>query len=592
MRIGERKLTGKEQQALVDALLDAFPKTSDLKQLVRFGLDENLEALAGEGKLRDVVFELIEHTESRGTTDDLIAAAVEARPRNTALRAFVWRRRVGWSPVMIAGLLAVVGLGWGARSAFSPPNDPALAPSATSTVARPSLAEIEPFAPSTRGVVLAGPWKATDPAPPLYTQLLDRDEHHAVRRVPFWSSASHDDLLKRAGDAGAVLVVEVDGDGVAKAYPLGARANDPLFRGPILLRTGWDEVATVISALAQVSGPSPDLRLDALPCPKLDADKLDRFALLTLLLVPSCRAVEIDPPAFERMCMEPPDYGDEDCALALYLNAERNADKNMRAVREHLENLVRRGPERLRQEARLSLASLLCKDRMFVDKATETLLDLAKSTEPCILAQLPALAACIRTTSPDMTAEAPAPGTISTATPRVIEGWPIDPGKMCLKSERVRAMGRRAYFRARRGLWDVAADEYAEAFKESTDPAYALDLAELWLRREEPSPLKATEVLKPLQSMTIKDWTQRSRFALLRWVAALGTKKPADVAEAEGAVLKVFAERPDGGAPTTPVDEELRELACGKKTGDTCVYDILRAYSSSPETLKKGLRSP
>jgi WD40 repeat protein len=81
-----------DYQELVESLLDGFRSIDELKQLVRFGLGENLEEVAGGDNLRNVVFRLVEHTESRGTTTDLVFAAQKGRPQNPRLSSFAARR--------------------------------------------------------------------------------------------------------------------------------------------------------------------------------------------------------------------------------------------------------------------------------------------------------------------------------------------------------------------------------------------------------------------------------------------------------------------------------------------------------------------
>lgn len=88
---GAQKLTGDVQRELYEALVDAFRSVEDMKQLVRFGINDNLEVLAGGGNLGAIVFNLIEQTESRGWTKRLIAAALALRPWNPNLRAFADR---------------------------------------------------------------------------------------------------------------------------------------------------------------------------------------------------------------------------------------------------------------------------------------------------------------------------------------------------------------------------------------------------------------------------------------------------------------------------------------------------------------------
>ncbi len=88
----QRALDGKELKAMMDALVDAFRTTGDLRELVSVALNEKLDVLVGSGSLRNMVFELIQQTEARGTTNDLLAAAITARPGNAKLLAFVESR--------------------------------------------------------------------------------------------------------------------------------------------------------------------------------------------------------------------------------------------------------------------------------------------------------------------------------------------------------------------------------------------------------------------------------------------------------------------------------------------------------------------
>lgn len=79
-------LSGKQYKQLQEALLDAFPDQSDLAQMVRFGLDINLNAISMGGSLAQIVFQLIQWSESRGRTYELIAAAHDANRTNGDLR--------------------------------------------------------------------------------------------------------------------------------------------------------------------------------------------------------------------------------------------------------------------------------------------------------------------------------------------------------------------------------------------------------------------------------------------------------------------------------------------------------------------------
>lgn len=73
---------------LYKALLDAFRSYSDLERMVRFELEENLNAITGGNKLEDVVFYLIDWAKSRGKRDLLIQGARKSNPGNPALKEF------------------------------------------------------------------------------------------------------------------------------------------------------------------------------------------------------------------------------------------------------------------------------------------------------------------------------------------------------------------------------------------------------------------------------------------------------------------------------------------------------------------------
>lgn len=77
-------LTLSEQIYVV--LLAAFPKTGELARLVRFGLDKNLEEIAGGESLADVLFNLLTWAEAQGRLADLLKKASELNPGNNALQ--------------------------------------------------------------------------------------------------------------------------------------------------------------------------------------------------------------------------------------------------------------------------------------------------------------------------------------------------------------------------------------------------------------------------------------------------------------------------------------------------------------------------
>ncbi|MBE8990044.1 effector-associated domain EAD1-containing protein [Nostoc sp. LEGE 12450] len=80
-------LSGQQRQELQLALIDAFPNTASLEQMLSFGLDKNLRAIAGEGSLQDIVFKLIQTANSQGWVEDLVRAAFDSNPGNPLLKA-------------------------------------------------------------------------------------------------------------------------------------------------------------------------------------------------------------------------------------------------------------------------------------------------------------------------------------------------------------------------------------------------------------------------------------------------------------------------------------------------------------------------
>ncbi len=80
-------LSGRQRKQLKDALVDAFPTKSSLEQMLSFELDKNLEAIAGEGSLEKIVFNLIKRAEAEAWVERLILAACQSNPGNPKLQA-------------------------------------------------------------------------------------------------------------------------------------------------------------------------------------------------------------------------------------------------------------------------------------------------------------------------------------------------------------------------------------------------------------------------------------------------------------------------------------------------------------------------
>jgi len=86
-------LTGKQVQALRDALLDAYGDADELRMMVRIELDENLDAIAGGSNLRILIFNLVTWAERAGQVAALLDGAARHNAGNPALQQLVqaWR---------------------------------------------------------------------------------------------------------------------------------------------------------------------------------------------------------------------------------------------------------------------------------------------------------------------------------------------------------------------------------------------------------------------------------------------------------------------------------------------------------------------
>lgn len=80
-------LSGQQWKQLQEALLDAFPNKSSLEQMLLFGLDKNLDAIAEGGSLETIVFSLIKTAVAQGWLLKLIYVARKSNPGNPCLKA-------------------------------------------------------------------------------------------------------------------------------------------------------------------------------------------------------------------------------------------------------------------------------------------------------------------------------------------------------------------------------------------------------------------------------------------------------------------------------------------------------------------------
>jgi effector-associated domain 1 (EAD1)-containing protein/trypsin-like peptidase len=79
------EINNQQWRALRGALVEAFPTRADLAEMVLFQLNENLDAITGEGPLNHVVLELIRWARARGWLAILVLGARRERPDNARL---------------------------------------------------------------------------------------------------------------------------------------------------------------------------------------------------------------------------------------------------------------------------------------------------------------------------------------------------------------------------------------------------------------------------------------------------------------------------------------------------------------------------
>ncbi|MBW4599846.1 MAG: toll/interleukin-1 receptor domain-containing protein [Calothrix sp. FI2-JRJ7] len=81
-------LSGQQRKELQLALIDAFPDIASLERMLAYELEgKNLRAIAGEGSLQNIVFELIKKANAQGWVKELIDAACRENPGNQLLKA-------------------------------------------------------------------------------------------------------------------------------------------------------------------------------------------------------------------------------------------------------------------------------------------------------------------------------------------------------------------------------------------------------------------------------------------------------------------------------------------------------------------------
>src|SRR5687768_4983996 len=81
------ELDASEAEELAEALLEAFPKGSDFKHLVKVGFNEDLETIVERADLSSVVLELIDWAATHSRLGLLIRHARRRKPSSAKLLA-------------------------------------------------------------------------------------------------------------------------------------------------------------------------------------------------------------------------------------------------------------------------------------------------------------------------------------------------------------------------------------------------------------------------------------------------------------------------------------------------------------------------
>ncbi|WP_437758316.1 hypothetical protein [Sorangium sp. So ce1389] len=553
-----------------DADLDAFCHDHHVDVYRRFsdGMDRNRKVT------------LLLHHADRSA---ILAALYDAHPAATKRHEHLLR----WQPAALsaatsrpglvaAGLLALVALALAAWRIWPGPG--------VVTVARRHVLEtwrtwsmtyraIAPFAAPDGGVVLGGPWMATPAGDALCRELGKLHEVHNVRCVAPSADAGPDALERIARGAGAALVVDIGNRGLAQLTPLGPLAKEPLLGQRLAIDVAEEadrkRAVTVVSALARLGSSRGDFLPDGTPCPVDPAAPVDMIALLALLVVPSCEAVQVHARNFA--CPPGTTIADEPCALARYIDAELHLSDTQRA-RHLLEELRDQGPARFHAVARLALAHLDCTERAFTEAAT-ALRELAERADACVLARIAETAACVASSAD--------PGEIAPEITR-LEALPIDPKGECPARMRARALAWRGYWRERSERWKEALADYKGAWHTFPDPHYGINLAEVWLHQGKPG--QAMEVLSGVHCDAGEPPSCDAKAALLRWIAA-GDAMARE--RAKDALLQLHKLHGSGmGVLGGSRDKLLRALACPGPASERCLHDVLARPSSRDELIE------
>ena len=94
-------LSGQKREELQNALLEAFPSKASLEQMLAYELEKNLDEIATDTNLKDIIFNLIKTAYSENWIEDLIDAARNRNPGNSKLKAIASEKKLNKASVRI-----------------------------------------------------------------------------------------------------------------------------------------------------------------------------------------------------------------------------------------------------------------------------------------------------------------------------------------------------------------------------------------------------------------------------------------------------------------------------------------------------------
>ncbi|MCG8423340.1 MAG: serine/threonine protein kinase, partial [Proteobacteria bacterium] len=547
---------------------------------------------------------------------DALDESDSASPATKSLatgRAPAYRRPLAAvASIMVVGVIVALLVAWLATSQDVSSRDSAATPTALSRPANQpawTSADGRPTSEAILAVVAIDAATSDESAAPALCRALREHPHKSAllpatqdtRGLVWCRAAMNLALAKQATrNVATPVVVAVHDDGAAQIAVRGPRGSW-LIDG-LTVFTGSDaahaQLAPVLYGLAQVQRGRATRAgcVGRLP----DSSTVDPLAVLRLYVnrqQPVCRqqAERFKPTKLLAICEEngrdPGHSGVCDLARLLYIELDPEADDAVSVLRA----LLDRRPE-LIAVAGAALARTSCRlDRLATANAVLSDLFARLGTgvdHACERLALADVAVCIAE-NPKVTEELGDPNSWRASIDRLENMMASDCAACGSPAYCAEKLAARALIRGRRGHWNRAAADFAEAYAYTHDSQWALLRAEASLHLT-----KFDDARRRLQDLAerraLKAPVEHLQHALFSWLAASGPHRARGSASS---LMAVHAQRlvdvyehccTQGECSIDPDDAPLRALVCGESP-DSCLYDILagpRTRSSVP-TLRR-----